>query len=405
MRVVQLPQHKARKKRRHHFGACFLLLCLVAAPTTLYFRPLPPATITVTTPKEFSAVAPSVKWPNGQAAFSADGFDFLAANQPDATVSTASIAKIITALCILEKKPLAKGESGPLLTMTGDDVQRYQTEVARDGTTFAVKAGDTLSEYEALEAILLPSANNIADSTAIWAFGSLDAYKAYAQAYVATNGMLHTTIGPDASGFDASTKSTPSDLVKLAKLARKNPVVMDIVAKPTAVIGDGVQIDNHNVLVGKGGVTGLKTGRNDENSGALLFTATVGSKPNVVEVAGLVANAGSLSGAFTATTDLIASITDDFPMTMIASKNSVVGTVRTAWGSTGNVVALDNLALQHWSGSTVYAYHDVQNVSGVKKETVGTLTAKSDGNKASVELGIVTPAKNPSILWRITHIR
>lgn len=405
MHVVALPQTKRTKKHRHHFGVWFLLLCATAVPTTLYFRPLPAATITVTTPKEFKVAEPSIKWPTGQAAISASGFDFLAANQPDAEISTASIAKIITALCILEKKPLAKGESGPLLTMTDQDVLRYQTEVGRDGTAFAVKAGDTLSEYEALEAILLPSANNIADSTAVWAFGSLEAYRTYAQAYVVANGMTHTTIGPDASGFDASTKSTPSDLVKLAKLALKNPVIMDITGKPTAVIGDGVQINNHNALVGSNGVTGLKTGRNDDNSGALLFTANIGQGAQTVEVAGIVANAGSLGGSFTATTELLKSIANDFPVATIATTDSSVGEVRTAWGSTTALVAFDNLSLQHWSGSTVYTYHDLKEVSGTRKETVGTLTAKADGQKKSVEVGIRTPTAQPSLLWRITHIR
>jgi len=380
-------------------------MCFAAATTVLYFRPLPPATVSISTPRAYVGTAPTISWPNGQAAFSASGFDFLASNQADASVSTASIAKIITALCVLEKKPLAKGDLGPTLTMTSEDAQRYQTEVARDGTAFEVKAGDTLSEYEALEAILLPSANNIADSTAIWAFGSLDSYRSFAQAYVLEHGMTHTTIGPDASGFDASTKSTPSDLVALAKLALKNPVVMEIAGKSTAVIGDGVQIQNHNALLGSSGVTGLKTGRNDENSGALLFTATVGKGVQAVEVAGVVANAGSLTGSFTATAALLKAMANDFPTTNVAVKDNSVGTLRTAWGSTASVVALDTLSLQHWSGTTVYTYQDLQQVSGTKKETIGTLTAKADGRKKSVEIGVAAPASAPSLLWRITHIR
>jgi D-alanyl-D-alanine carboxypeptidase (penicillin-binding protein 5/6) len=326
-------------------------------------------------------------------------------NQPDTKVSTASIAKVITALCILEKKPLAEGESGPTLTMTSADVQRYQTEVARDGTAFAVSEGDVLTEYETLEAILLPSANNIADSAAIWTFGSIDAYRTYAQAFVIANGMTATTIGPDASGYDASTTSTPGDLVKLAKIALKNPVVMEIVGKPTAVIAGGTQIFNHNALVGKGGITGLKTGRNDDNSGALLFTAKLGEGASAVSVAGVVANAGSLSGALSGTTLLVSSLGDEFPTTVVASRNERVGTLRTAWGATTDIVALDDLSLQHWSGSTLYTYHETHSVPGTQSETVGTLNVKSDGRKATVKIGIQSPASGPSVLWRITHIR
>lgn len=405
MRVVTLPTKKVARKRSHHFGVWFIVLCTIAAPTTLYFRPLPTASLTISTPNEIAAASPSVSWPAGQVAFSAAGFDFMDTNQPDTKVSTASIAKVITALCILEKKPLAEGESGPTLTMTSADVQRYQTEVARDGTAFAVSEGDVLTEYEMLEAILLPSANNIADSAAIWTFGSIDAYRTYAQAFVIANGMTATTIGPDASGYDASTTSTPGDLVKLAKIALKNPVVMEIVGKPTAVIAGGTQIFNHNALVGKGGITGLKTGRNDDNSGALLFTAKLGEGASAVSVAGVVANAGSLSGALSGTTLLVSSLGDEFPTTVVASRNERVGTLRTAWGATTDIVALDDLSLQHWSGSTLYTYHETHSVPGTQSETVGTLNVKSDGRKATVKIGIQSPASGPSVLWRITHIR
>jgi D-alanyl-D-alanine carboxypeptidase (penicillin-binding protein 5/6) len=43
-----------------------------------------------------------------------------------------------------------------------------------------VQLGEELSEYQALQALLLPSANNIAETLARWAFGSIDAYNAYA---------------------------------------------------------------------------------------------------------------------------------------------------------------------------------------------------------------------------------
>jgi D-alanyl-D-alanine carboxypeptidase (penicillin-binding protein 5/6) len=405
MRVVTLPNQKVVKKRRRHFAAWFFAVFLFAAPTVTYFRPLPPATVTVATKKELPGSSPSISWPSGHVAFSAEGYDFLAGSETNVKVSTASIAKVITVLCVLEKKPLNVGETGPTITMTAEDVQRYETEVARDGTAFAVAAGDTLTEYEMLEAILLPSANNIADTAAIWAFGSLDAYRTYAQAFVEEHGMTATVVGPDASGYDPSTTSTPSDLIKLAKLALKNPVVMNITGKSSAIIGDGVEIYNHNVLTGKNGVTGLKTGRNDENSGGLLFTANVGSGTDVVHVAGIVIDAGSLSAALSGTANLLTSLQDEFPMTIVAAKGVSVGTLRTAWGSETPVVAKNTLQIQHWSGSTVYTYSSLTPASGTQRETVGTLYAQGDGRKSSAILEVAQPAAGPSLWWRITHFR
>lgn len=405
MRIVTPIQYKKVKKRRRHLGRWAAMVLLIAALGTLYFRPLPAATISISTPQQFTAAKPNISWPAGQAAFGAAGYDLLETNTSNSAVSTASIAKVITALCILEKKPIMRGEQGPLLTMGADDVARYRAEVARDGTTFAVNEGDQLSEYEALEAILLPSANNIADTAAIWAFGSLESYRSYAQAFVYRNGMSNTTIGPDASGYDPSTTSTPADLIKLAKLSLKNSVLMEIAGKQSAVIGDGVQINNHNLLAGKNGVTGLKTGRNDENSGALLFTATVGKGEQAVNLTGIVINAGTLSRALSGTSELIDSLSDEFPKSIIAKSGAVVGTARTAWGSTADIVAEKDLTIQHWAGSPVYSYHDIGTISGTKKEVVGTLYAKANGKQTAVKISIRHPATSPSILWRLTHLR
>jgi len=405
MRIVTLPSARVVKKSHRHVGLWLLLVVVVSFPTVLYFRPLPPASITITLPKSVKPTSSDISWPSGQAAFSAEGFDFLESNQADSKISTASIAKVITALCVLERKPLKLGEAGPTLTMGSEDVQRYQLELARDGTTFAVAEGDKLTEYEILQAILLPSANNIADSAAIWAFGSLNDYRAFAQNYVQSHNMTATTIGPDASGYDPSTTSTPSDLVKLAKIALKNSVIMEITGKPTATIGNDKVINNHNIMVGKDGITGLKTGRNDENSGGLLFTANVGEGSHTVKVAGIVTNAGSLSAALVGTAQLVVSLQKDFPVSVVAAKNSSVGSLHTAWGTTTSIVALNDVALQHWAGSAIYEYHDIRAVSGTRQETIGTIYAKADGRKSSAAIGVATPAAAPTIFWRITHIR
>ena len=184
----------------------------------------------------------------------------------------ASIAKLITALAILEKKPINGDESGPLIPITEYDEQLYRDYVAQNGTVVLIKAGVPISERDALEAMLLPSANNVADTTAIWAFGSLKNYHDYANAMLKRLGLKDTTVGVDASGLDPSTKSTASDLVKLGEIALKNPIIAHIVALPAANIPFAGDIPNYNAMVTKRGYTGLKPGESIQAGNTLLFS-------------------------------------------------------------------------------------------------------------------------------------
>jgi D-alanyl-D-alanine carboxypeptidase (penicillin-binding protein 5/6) len=96
-----------------------------------------------------------------------------------------------------------------------------------------VAAGEQISEYQALQAMLLPSANNMADSLARWAFGSPADYVTYANGIIKKMGLSHTVVG-NTNGFDDTTTSTADDLVMIGLQAMRNPVIADIVSQSTA---------------------------------------------------------------------------------------------------------------------------------------------------------------------------
>ncbi len=196
----------------------------------------------------------------------------------------ASIAKLITALAVLEKHPLAGDDMGPSIPITEKDEQYYRDYVAKNGTVVLVKAGVPLTERDALEGMLLPSANNIADTTAVWAFGSLKKYHDYANVMLKRLGLNDTVVGVDASGLDPSTKSTASDLVRLGEAALKNPVIAHIVALPTANIPYAGDVPNYNAMVTKYGYTGLKPGESVQARNTLLFStnATINGQQKTI---------------------------------------------------------------------------------------------------------------------------
>ncbi len=399
-----MPNNQVVKKRAKFPWGRLFTLGLIALLTINYLRPLPDAVMTISLPQTIPAETPVLEWPTaGEAAVSAEGYDFLASNNPNVQVSTASITKIIAALTILDAKPLAPGQAGPVITMNEADVARYQMEVARDGSNLPVSVGEKLTQYQMLQAIILPSANNITDGLAIWAFGSLENYRLKAQEFVRKNGMTATVIGADASGYDPGTKSTPRDLVKLAKLAVDHPIVSEIAAQKSVTFPTAGEMRNHNRLAGNGFMTGLKTGRNDENTGGLLFSARSNMSGKAVDIVGVVIDAGTLDYAIRASQTLARSAEDDFITTTPATKGMVVGKVKTAWGAETNIVAGEDADLPRWSGSEIIRSNQLSSVTGTKAVEVGQIRFRSDGNTVSVPVGIVEPAAKPSFWWRLTR--
>lgn len=133
------------------------------------------------------------------------------------TQPTASTAKMILALAVMEAKPLELGTQGPEIMIDSEYYNRYIWYVNNGGSNTAVALGEEISEYEALMSVMLASSNNMADTLAMWAFGSLENYREYATEMLRSWDINATTLGPDASGFDEGTISTSADLARIGE--------------------------------------------------------------------------------------------------------------------------------------------------------------------------------------------
>lgn len=247
----------------------------------------------------------NLPWPSyGEAAIGAEGYGTTAHGE-QAAVPTASVAKVMTALAVLKKKPLGVGEQGPTITLTQQDVDIYNYYSAHDGSRVAVSVGENISEYQALEAMLLPSGNNMADTLADWAFGSVGAYSSYANSLAASYGLTNSDF-TSASGFPPSTVSTAQDLVKLGEVALQNPVMSQIVAEQSANIPVAGSISNTNTLLGTDGIDGIKTGNSDQDEGAFMGSRTV-TLPNgrTIQLVSVVMDASSLNAALSDSVSLL----------------------------------------------------------------------------------------------------
>ncbi len=83
-------------------------------------------------------------------------------------VPIASVAKVMTAYVVLRDHPLQVGQDGPTITLTDADVADTARRAEQDQSVVSIAAGEQLTELQALRALLLPSANNIAAVLARW---------------------------------------------------------------------------------------------------------------------------------------------------------------------------------------------------------------------------------------------
>ncbi|MEJ1230701.1 MAG: hypothetical protein WDM88_09055 [Galbitalea sp.] len=126
----------------------------------------------------------------GASAIAAIGYPgLLASGGSSAPLPIASITKIITALVVLQSKPLTPGEQGPSIPFTAADQAILKSYAARDGDVYPIQVGGSMSELDVLTVALVASANNYARALADWAFGSEANFLPVANAWLKTNGM------------------------------------------------------------------------------------------------------------------------------------------------------------------------------------------------------------------------
>ena len=232
--------------------------------------------------------APILAWPReGQAAVEVEGVGSFGTSGGPAPVPIASVAKVMTAYLTLREHPLAAGEEGFVMTITRKDVEEEEQRVALDESTLGVKAGERISERQALEALLLPSANNIAALLAVHDAGGLGAFVARMNSTARKLGMASTTY-TDPSGFNAKTVSTAADQLKLAQVAMREPAFAAIVDKPSAKLPVVGRVINYNGLVGADGYIGVKTGSDGAAGGCLMFARRVAVGGRWLRVLGVV---------------------------------------------------------------------------------------------------------------------
>ena len=390
-----------------------LVLIVVALGAVNYLRPIPPVSATALLPAadHVPGTAPTLPWPaSGSAAVGVSGLGLIASSGNEQAIPAASVTKVMTGLIVLEDHKLKKGESGPTITITDADVQSYQSDLQEQQSVVRVVAGEPLTELQLLQGMLIPSANNFAETLARWDAGSpasIDPFVAKMNARAAALHLTHTKFA-DVSGASAGSVSTPSDLVALGMLAMKDEVFADVVGKAQVDLPVAGTVVNVNGLVGHNGVIGIKTGSGLNTGANYLFAATATIDNHVITVFGCVMGQPTLAVSFDSAKALIAAMTAVLHVRRVISRNQSIATYTTPWGDQTDLVATVDLDLAEWPGMLVRQHLNASSI--VIEKPLPSSTQEGSEHVVlgdyveDVPLVTADPMYPPGRVWRLTRL-
>ncbi|MEU1076942.1 MULTISPECIES: D-alanyl-D-alanine carboxypeptidase [unclassified Streptomyces] len=402
--------------RRFKIWTPLVILLLIVFAVVQYVRPLPDAQLTMTSAPEFTfdGAAPQLPWPSeGQGMITVSGLGTVGRFGEEKPVPIASVTKSMTAYIIMRDHPMKVGSKGASIRV--DDLAEkeggYNKAGKDESTVDTIKAGQSLSQKDALSAVMIPSANNVARLLARWDAGSEAAFVKKMNDTAKQLGMTNTTY-TDPSGLTATTVSTAADQVKLATELVKDPALVEITRQPYWYDSTGRKWLNYNKLVPFNGAIGIKTGSTSKAGGNLLFAAVKevgGTKQTIV---------GAVFGQHKAISilDLVNKVSKDVLLATrksltsqtVIKKGDVVGYVDDGLGGKDPVVATKDLTVAGWPSLKVAISltPDGGKVPHSAKAgtVVGKLTVGSGTGQVSAPVALKKDLAEPGFGAKLTRL-
>jgi serine-type D-Ala-D-Ala carboxypeptidase (penicillin-binding protein 5/6) len=396
-------------ERRRTSPAPYLLTGIVVAllvglVSLQLMRDVPQPNVMVTMPQSSVLGAATLPaWPEGGVAgVSVTGLGSLGVSGPQTPRPIASVAKMMTAYLILKEKPLQLGQSGPLVTITQADADRFWVMVAQDQSVQPINPGQRLSQLQLLQGVMVPSANNYAEILAAWDAGSVAAFVEKMNREAQALGMTNTRYA-DVSGFSAQTVSTAADQLLLARAAMQDPVFAATVAMSQVTLPNSGIVSNVNALLGVDGIVGIKTGFTDEAGGNLAFAARREVAGYEIEVIGIVMGQEDRPTAFRATRAILSSLSNGLQVTRVVPAGQPIGSVTTAWGEHVELVVDEDVLMLNWPGMTLESVIELEDISPSKSrgDQVGWLNVRVGEQERRVALRIADDLDGAGLMWRL----
>ncbi|SCD32773.1 MULTISPECIES: D-alanyl-D-alanine carboxypeptidase [unclassified Streptomyces] len=400
--------------RRVKIWTPLVLLLLIIFAIAQAVRPLPDPALTLSAAPTytFGGEKLAMPWPEeGQGAVEVEGVGAIGSYGKEKSAPIASMAKVMTAYVILKDHPITGKQTGERIEV---DAQAGKEADSTDESMATIKEGDTYTEYQMLQMLMIPSGNNVARLLARWDAETEEAFVEKMNAAAKDLGMTKSTY-TDPSGLKSSTVSTPADQIKLGKAVMQNDIFRRIVDMPQADIPGVGRIYNNNDILLEPGVNGIKTGSSTPAGGNLLWTASTVVDGKTQRIIGVVMGADmegrlydKLQRAVQNSLKLIQAAQKGVDSATVVKKGQVVGYVDNGFGAHTPVVATKNLKAVGWSGLEVdLKLTDGGKTPGHQAEAgtvVGEVTIGTGTGKVSAPVALQGAMTEPSFGDKLTRI-
>ncbi|MFF3762028.1 D-alanyl-D-alanine carboxypeptidase family protein [Streptomyces sp. NPDC002185] len=401
--------------RRLRIWTPLVLLLLIVFAIAQMVRPLPAPALTLSAAPTFTFGGGklAMPWPGeGQGAVEVEGVGSMGLYGAQKPAPIASVTKTMTAYVILRDHPIKGKQQGPEITI---DKKAADQAGATHESTAQVKEGQTYTEKELLQLLMIPSANNVARLLARWDAGSEAAFVEKMNAAAKELGMTRSTY-TDPSGLLDSTMSTPQDQLKLAKAVMQYDVFREIVNMPNLTV-DGIpgRIENNNTILLEDGVNGIKTGSSTPAGGNLLWSANTVVDGKNRRVLGIVMGAKNakilndkLDLAISYSLKLIQQAQKDVTSAAVVKKGQLLGYVDDGLGGRTPVVATKELKAVGWPGLKV----ELELTDGGKAvphsgkagDIVGQVSIGTGAGKVSSPVALSADLVEPGFDKKLTRV-
>lgn len=390
--------------------AAVVVRLITLRPPNLVVRVAYPTTV------RLAGSAPDPAWPAaGQAALLVPGIGSLGSSGGEEPRPTASLAKVMTAYLTLKQYPLTPNGTGFSLTVTPADARAEADDAREDESVVAVRAGERLDERQLLEALLIPSGDNIARMLAVHDAGSVPEFVAEMNSTARSLGMNSTTY-TDPSGYEPTTVSTANDQLLVFERAMSLTVFRRIVSMPRVTLPVAGTVENYDPLIAEG--YDGKTGSDSEAEGCLAFFKRITVGGRRVTLIGVVLGQGTggatyviLAAAAAAAQRLVGSVTPAIRVRTALRTGAPVMVASSVDGRRVNGVTADPLRVIGWGGLEEHLAFNPRSL-GVElaagqpigeAAVTGTLPTPASGQTQTV-VRSATALPRPGILWRLEHL-
>lgn len=390
-------------------GTVAILAVGVYAPATL-LGPLPLATAVPTNPALASAAAGPVLPQEGASSviLAGDTAPFALGGAAEA-LPMASITKLVTALVVLDAQPLAAGAAGETHLIGVEDYQDYIDYSGGGARTVVVFPNEKWTQLEMMQALILGSSNNHADTLARWAYGSVEEYLAAASAWLDKNGLSGVSVA-DATGLSPESMGTAADVARLAALVQAEPAIADILSNPPSALVNNRGVTNTTAYLAEEGVTGISRSYTDEAGVCLLFTATAplpeGSPADAVPLtfSAVVLGSPDYDTLESDVLALIASAQAGAGTVPLIEKDASYATITTPWGTSASATALTAHDRQAWGAADARFDVTLDDIStGSIGTIVGTVSVTTPAGEQKSRLQLGSALTDPGPGWRLLN--